>query len=1384
VSGFTLGNEFATSLPEADQIAAQKAANLTSLKYANAFVSQPLSWIAPDPRLTELTGGPNFLNYVPYAGGVEQMAGLAGHVIDSLGTVRNAITGRNDDWKLPGMTTLRAMGDHADKTREEIQRDIAAHTPLAMPDPNNETDQITDAVGSLTGMGLPTIGKGLAKVITDAAPRGTGWLAHLMTPSTENVPTQLAHSAAVAPALVGLDEAGAQLDKYNADKATAAATAATTGAPPTPTPAPETQIAAGPAKTATDASTGIIDLSAPAPTQVAQPTQQRQTTPPGVIDLSGGADQPIDLSGANPTVPMQQGQGPGTMGLGAALATLIGIGAGVRAGRMARERNAAVTQAGRDLRMNDPAYAAAAQDNLNQQIRQGMGPITSNMNGATPAPLPEANTLRTTLNQANNAILDRTARGQEIIRNLGTPTSAEALAHEYGQLHNPGAQRVKFEAFLDTGYHPETGVQMRSPDRLNREIAGLDEDRQQTLMNGLFSYNEEDNRKNNRASFAQLNPGKTPTPNDIRHDAYNHDDAALEAAHNTMMADPQLAQIAQDIWDQGKKMREIYARMGVMPRSQAAQLDAAHPHYIPETDITGKVMSPLSQRDRTRFTGVDQPIAKPWVAQSQALEGMHNEVALRAHYRDLYDSLSEAQVTHPNAARVFTEVPAPTDKPVYYSGGDAREGVVAIHRSSGVKYYQVHNPEVYNMLTGDSLKRAQIVNEMATYPRRIYQNFTTGIGSLASGGFAAGRNLAYTTLTAPINAPRGSNAGLIHAGVRKLTGGYDSGIARGLDTFTNALGAYPYSYLRGVADRRVHNVANILDRGATNPINTMLRERVGDVAVDKMQQALDNYYKNSVTYEMQAKRGIGGGGFGPATDLKPLGLFSDKRASIQAAQHVPQLFHSGGEWMGAKPAVIRLHNAVQEALGHISDAGHESFYRMNRDNTSIGREALGAETRALTGDPSVGGANKLLKFATDILPYSNITLQGGTRLVRSFADRPLTSAMATVGGIGTLKLISLLTAMQSPQTFKNYEDELSTQEHASQLSIYLPNGQRWPIPLAQELEPIATMMESLVANGLNVAALSHDPLTFQSVHKFLLDFLGGHVSTAMIDQLKYGAAQQISPFTGHPFVGQLDPYKLMQGNGFWGSFKSAFEGGASAHERTLPNQVPDFMHEGVEGKDWTALIGAIFGTAGTAVMDRFKTIPHYLQQFGNWSDTLGQVGHDWLQSAGDRNPLFTPLMDHQMRMAMLPPIIEQTERELRWMKPITGMRTEPLAEGTTGRGRNSLPVYADGPSKIPTEPTMRWMWGMIEGTKHRIANQENAIANLRKQMTSVGAEGMDVNTRRAWMNDKTRELADKYRFIHNAIQDTNYEMSKALGRNVQIGMKIDWQKGPEQFSND
>jgi hypothetical protein len=73
------------------------------------------------------------------------------------------------------------------------------------------------------------------------------------------------------------------------------------------------------------------------------------------------------------------------------------------------------------------------------------------------------------------------------------------------------------------------------------------------------------------------------------------------------------------------------------------------------------------------------------------------------------------------------------------------------------------------------------------------------------------------------------------------------------------------------------------------------------------------------------------------------------------------------------------------------------------------------------------------------------------------------------------------------------------------------------------------------------------------------------------------------------------------------------------------------------------------------------------------------------------------------------------------------------------------------------------------------------INALKKQMQSVGDQIMDKTQQREWMNEQTRKIADKYRYIQARIDDLNAALSARYGAPVNIG-NIDFSKGADQFT--
>jgi hypothetical protein len=93
---------------------------------------------------------------------------------------------------------------------------------------------------------------------------------------------------------------------------------------------------------------------------------------------------------------------------------------------------------------------------------------------------------------------------------------------------------------------------------------------------------------------------------------------------------------------------------------------------------------------------------------------------------------------------------------------------------------------------------------------------------------------------------------------------------------------------------------------------------------------------------------------------------------------------------------------------------------------------------------------------------------------------------------------------------------------------------------------------------------------------------------------------------------------------------------------------------------------------------------------------------------------------------------------------------------------------------------MQSMYYIAEAYKSRMNSQRADITERKKQKATVDAAGMDVTDKRKWLNDRTREIADKHRVLAGMIADMEYALSTRVGRPIHIE-DVDWSKGPEQF---
>jgi hypothetical protein len=747
--------------------------------------------------------------------------------------------------------------------------------------------------------------------------------------------------------------------------------------------------------------------------------------------------------------------------------------------------------------------------------------------------------------------------------------------------------------------------------------------------------------------------------------------------------------------------------------------------------------------------------------------------------RALRQSQMDTQRQFPGSAQFMYDVPAPTQgSPTFYSGGSFREPVVTIRHPTGPTFTRIDHPDWYNAMTGDSLRRREIGTGLLSIPRRVLQYMTTGVGSLVTGRIAPLVNVGYTGLSMGTNAPKGYYGGQVDRLVqRNLPGPVAnvlSPLARGFDTVTSTPLGIGYSYLRGAGDRWVGRAANMIEQGAKNPINDTLRAYYGDQYINSWQNTIRRAYENSITNQMQ-QRGMGGMGIPVKTDLPTMQIAADKQARLVSAHLVPELFQSNGMFGNVKPVILKLNKVVQEAMGHISDAGHDYFARMNWDNPNTNPESLAYETRQLVGNPSTRGSSTALQKAMSIIPYGNIGIQGAARLGRSIGERPIGAPMALASAFGTLAMAEILTHMRSQQHLDYYQNELSAQQRAANVVLALSDDPHKPtlIPVAQEFRAPKAFMSEIMAKAVNVIAMQHDPDWYKSVWNGLSDFLGGHLSNTSTAAMIHGVADTLPNLPG--YAGSIDWAGMMQGKNPMDTYRAP----GAAHPLNLPGQVQDGPLDSKEGQTWSNIFKSVIGLAGVSI-DGINNVARYAKQTGSWVDALGAAGHDWVQGMQDRNPELNMLWDHQVRLSTQAPIEEMMTRKLDALNRIIGSRSAERFEGMSGTNRYAQPVPMSTTSNVPTDPTMRAMQSIADAYKTRMAPQLADIQERKKQMASVNVQAMDPATRRTWMNQQTRVVADKYRFLNSMTSDLEHALSLQVGRPVHLE-DIDMTKGPEQF---
>lgn len=1355
-----------------EKIAAARASLLASMRQTpNAIASMPLTIAAPDPQL------PGPLGYVPGAGLVEATGGLAHYVGSKLADLGNALIrpgSMAEKWGLhipQPPEFLQNMGERFEENRGQVSTGLDKYTGgiLQQPDLTTPEGQAADTWGSAIGAG---VGFAPASMLS-AVPRGLKTLTSLITAPRE-------HMLRNIPLNVGLT-GGQEL----ADAAfhPAQANATETATPPA-------------------ASTVVAQATQPQPLPVPPiPPASKDNDPLGLYSgtKQGGSDVQVKLpfgeDTAGPTFTQQGNTGTSVAETLVDLGLVFGAIAG---GRALYRRGAAIHSAARDARLNNPEYAAQVNDYHNDVIKRGPGTGTIGSPEEVNAPLPQGNVVRKTVTYLADKISNDAAKNQDYINlTADNPTAAERLTSQLGNLHDTRLQRNQMLHFLTTGVDRQTGIKMPSVTKLADDYGRLPDDRRTELGMALRAQNEIQNRTNNAIDFVAANPGKTPTVADIHHDFIGKPSEELRAIAAKIQSDPVYLDLATRYKGITDGMIDIgnHPTYSFFDNNEARDLKSKRSHMVPEFDVKGMLKHPFGPRDTSAYTGQAHGGVDPVYALAAHVEQMYPLFQLEQFKQQLYKHYTGV-MARPGAPQFMTELERPTGPHASYYpqgmtefGGEARDPIVTL-RNNGVKHIRIDNTDVYNMMKGNSIGAARVYLDAMDMGRRAYQKGTTGLVSTITGRAMPLRNAVFTSFMAPANSPRGMAGGLLDRTLQRATG-RTSTITRGLDMPLN-VARLPITALQSglerlagtqVGDRVANRLADVLHPQATNVFNTGLRSMIDPSIVDTMHQSIKSYYANS-TVAFARERGIAGQSSPIHTEAP--GFVTGSKASrvgdrgagvrLETARVAPRAFING-RWAAPRAAGIRIHNVLGDIFNSISDLGHEQWLRTNRGNPNISPERLTYETRNLVGNPSRMGSSKIVQGMSSLLPYTNVSMQGIGRAMRAVGDSPVRTPLTIAMGLGTAAALSILTHMRSAAHMDYLQNQVSLQQRAANIQLGMNDDPSKPtaIPIPQELRPAYAYMLDLVSKAINVIGARHDPEIFKAVWDGLTHFLGGHITNSNMDSIIHGGVDMADFINVPPIVGRVDWNAVIHGRGL----QDAYHSSVSGVTNPAPGEGSDAPLDSANGQLFERLLSNTIGAVAHA-MEIPNAAIRYHAQGHPFLDSLGMAGHDWIQTSRESNPILNNMVwETQVRLSMNPPIAEALQPSLDAVKKL-GKPVGQSMEGFVGKGPSTQPIPMTTDRAMSQDMLMQQMLMVARGFRSRIDQAMAPITAIRQQMHSVEKTGMDPAERRAWLNDRTRDMADKWKLVDAYVSDLDNAMSNMAGKPVRIE-DIDFGKDSTQF---
>jgi hypothetical protein len=978
-----------------------------------------------------------------------------------------------------------------------------------------------------------------------------------------------------------------------------------------------------------------------------------------------------------------------------------------------------------------------------------------------------------------NAVQDDTTILRSYVDDVAPSIAQKLNAENYLRI-NDIAFDDRFSSFARTGFDPVSGVRTQSLQRYFSDIAGLSDDQRALFNEARWAATELDNRTANFSNA--LRQGQTPpAASSVSVTLNQQTDAQLRGVMIRANNDPVVRaalDASRSLYDDAVRILE---RRGLVSGADAMQFRRANPNFAPTVDFDGVIDNPLTARNKTPQSGVDKMQTNVWSADDQYFRSIMRAADLNDMRKSVIDAGLDHQTRNPTAAKLIEPLRDKAGKWIDEPGPGVP--VVGVRRNGRLEYYKVNNPAMLDALKMSPRMSGMFVNAMNSI-RQLSQSFATGTGAAVTGSIFAPTSALYSIAASSINRKPGTATSWLDAAVQSASGGRFG--VRG-----DLLGTAASTAVAAVDDLRAASLG-----GIASSIEHSLRyggfwHRVAD------QQTLSawavrarNAFERSIYNEMQ-REGISNASTNAGLESNRVGgrigeLFDPHKVFSTNKSYAPDLF-------ARFPTYARVNEALKTGLNIIANSAQSSYYRINKGKLSA--PELAYETRRLTGDPAATPSGTFMRTVNATIPYSNVAVQGTTRLLESFRDNPMAATAGVMMAAGLPALVTVYSALiAGPDAVENLFHELNSGQAVQGMRVYSPDDPAETaavVPIAQELRPFYAVALQLAYDMFTLETRGSE--TTEVVKNMLGDLLSKGAS-GTVDRIVSGVSAMVSPQTPPAVNAALAVASPKQADGEVLRMDLSVE---SLYDRGLAGVISNRSGSDLPGSNRgvSSITGSESMVVAEQVLTSFfsslgSTVVDVLSRVSGGYRATGDVSYAAQNGLGafelrtkDRYPYLNGvLFQNEARLAINNPVYEEVQRKTQAMDDAIEFARDLQRGGNTLASGGRVMDFPVNMSRVSQDPMMQEMYGVVhQWAKVMDRGVRKEINNIRTQMAGLDQSGVSAETLRTVRNRYVRELNQNYSKLYEMTSTLEDQLSQRAGRPVSIE-DIDWTKDSSQFN--